>query len=401
MLEGTSQGSSRPFARPVPALTGVSNPDHVHGHHTQTFLSPGEACPPEAPFDEARLQADTERLQAIEDWNTHCGQTGGSFHLPHRRPPLVWTSRRQWLQQCSVALHVRPGQLFQRRRIPIVTIMAVARTCAQFADSRTGRRVTASTSTIGRLAAKLLDRDRPLSADTVRRCRAILAELGMAIECERGRYLTSAERQAATIHHGGLQNRAASVWSLVSPAAIVKICSHLPRRGLSSKFPSSTNSSPTRARTRSGAPSGRLQRKTSPPPLHAQRVAARFIEIAPGLAPRGHIGSLVKALTDHVDTHRWTAHDIIDLINRDTKHRGWTWPDTVHNPIRFLRWRLHHLHTELAGPSPSETAKARHRRDAAETRSFIARPTNTASADHRRLVIADLKATLTRHPSRK
>lgn len=357
MLTSTSQGRSYRHARLVPAPIGVSFPDPTDTNVGRSELA--TKADDHQTLTEEQLQANQQILRDIEEWNAASGQSGQSWKLPHQPPALVWTSRQQWDLQVSVAVHTSGLDLLRSRRIPLRTFMAISRACAALADSQTGRSLTASTATIGRRAAQIVGRPKPFAGDTVTRCRRILACLGMAVECARGRYLTIAERQAATIHHGGLQHRAASVWALISPKHIVTTCSDLPRRGHPSISPSSSKSSPKRARTRAAAPSGRHQQ---PRPLQDQRVAAKLAALAPGLAPRGHIGSLVDALTDLVDTERWNAHDLVELLSADTRKRGWTWPDHINSPVGFLRRRLRDLREDLAGPSPSDINRKNHQR---------------------------------------
>src|SRR3546814_15186537 len=59
--------------------------------------------------------------------------------------------------------------------------------------------------TIGRIAAELADRSRPFCHDVVSNARAVLAELELAVEVARGRYLTVDERFQAAVHHDGAQ----------------------------------------------------------------------------------------------------------------------------------------------------------------------------------------------------
>ncbi len=80
---------------------------------------------------------------------------------------------------------------------------------ASFADLRTGRRVTASREVLAERAG--------VSLTVLKRARRILAELGLAREMVRGRFLRTLEQWAAEAHHGRKQVKATSVWALVSP----------------------------------------------------------------------------------------------------------------------------------------------------------------------------------------
>src|SRR5699024_10005386 len=116
---------------------------------------------------------------------------------------------------------------------------------AKFADSRTGRGVTASNATIGRAAAEILGKE-SLTGRTVCTARWILAKLGLAVELERGRYLSTDERIAAAEHHGGVQLRAGSTWNLVLPKHRCAETFVLPPRGPRGSSTSSGSNSPKR-----------------------------------------------------------------------------------------------------------------------------------------------------------
>ncbi|MFI8977080.1 hypothetical protein ACIGO9_29655 [Nocardia asteroides] len=97
----------------------------------------------------------------------------------------------------------------RRHRTSTATVTAVAQVLAEFACSRTGRRVSASTATIAARAG--------VSMVSVQRARRVLRDLGLAREMVRGRHLTRTERLAATAHHGGTQIAAGSLWHLTQP----------------------------------------------------------------------------------------------------------------------------------------------------------------------------------------
>ena len=85
---------------------------------------------------------------------------------------------------------------------------------ARFADSTTGRGITAAVATIGRVAG--------VSESVVQRARRVRRDLGMGHEVVLGRQLQSREFMAAELHHGGHQRGAASGWALPSPRWVVE-----------------------------------------------------------------------------------------------------------------------------------------------------------------------------------
>ena len=142
-----------------------------------------------------------QRIVDAEKENTLRGQRGHSWALDGRQPALVWHSRTKWLTAAAAELACAPGrQLCRKWGVSSRTVLLVARACAHFADSSTGRGVTASNATIGRVAAELAGRARPYCHDVVLKARAVLAALELAVEVARGRYLTAEERFQAAVH---------------------------------------------------------------------------------------------------------------------------------------------------------------------------------------------------------
>ena len=299
------------------------------------------------------------RIAAAEAANRAHGQRGRSWALPGRSPAVCWSGRARWLLAVDVALATDEGRrLCRSRHLSPVTARAIARGCADYADSGTGRHLTASNSTIAAHAAEKAGRTRPWSHDVVANTRRVLELLGLAVEIARGRYLTAEERLAAAVHHDCVQMRAASTWSLT----LIRrwhTKSFLPRRGpTGSKTPRRCNS-PKRALTRAKAPSGRSPRdRQGPRPLAAQIVTADLISRTHGLDNGRHLGSLVDVITEMVDYQRWTGRDLVTVLNLDARTNPRDWPTHIENPAAFLRHRLSRIADRLAGPSPSSIAAA-------------------------------------------
>lgn len=321
------------------------------------------------------------RIEDAERENQLRGQRGRSWALDGRQPTLVWQSRTKWLAGTAAELAcIRGRQLCRKWRVSARTALLVARACARLADADTGRRVTASNETIGRIAAELADRSRPFCHDVVSNARAVLAELELAVEVARGRYLTVDERFQAAVHHDGVQIRAASTWALTTPRRWYTK-SYLPRRGPTGSKTPRRHCSPTRARKRASAPSGRsqgLQERERPRQAHI--VTAQLVAAATSLDNGQHLGALVDAVAEMVDCDRWTGRDLVAVLNQDARENPRDWPSTIQNPAGFLRHRLSRLRAVLAGPSPSEVAEQHRQRTLEEQRR---RAEAAAAADQR------------------
>ena len=303
------------------------------------------------------------RIEDAEKENQLRGQRGRSWALDGRQSALVWQSRTKWLAGTAAELAcIRGRQLCRKWRVSARTALLVARACARLAEGDTGRRVTASNETIGRIAAGLADRSRPFCHDVVSNARAVLAELELAVEVARGRYLTVDERFQAAVHHDGVQIRAASTWALTTPRRWYTK-SYLPRRGPTGSFTPRRKCSPTHARKRATAPSGRAQRLNERErPRQAHIVTAQLVAAAKSLDNGRHLGSLVDVVAELVDCDRWTGRDLVAVLNQDARENPRDWPSTIQNPAGFLRHRLSRLRDVLAGPSPSEVAEQHRQR---------------------------------------
>lgn len=303
------------------------------------------------------------RIEAADQENGARGQRGRSWSLDGRNPALVWQTRSRWLTGVAVELGCPRGQqLCRQRKLSPRTALFVARACARFADTGTGRGVTASNETIGRVAAELAGRAKPFCHDVVSNTRAVLAALELAVEVAQGRYLTVQERFLAAVHHDGVQLRAASTWALTSPRRWYSK-SYLPRSGTTGSKTPRSRYSPTHARKRAQAPFGRSQReKGRDRPREAHIVTAQLVAKAPSLDTGRHLGSLVDVIAELVDCDRWTGSDLVAVLNQDARENPRDWPARIQNPAGFLRHRLSRLSDVLAGPSPSEVAEQHRRR---------------------------------------
>lgn len=357
------------------------------------------------------LAAAEARITAAQQLNEANPQSGRSWALSPEPGALTrtvcWTSRRQWISGVAAALATTEGLELCRRRIRRAVVLAVARALARFADSRTGRSVTASASTIAAIAAKLLGRA-SLTPRTVYTARMILAELGYAVEVVRGRYLTGAERLAAAEHHGGVQTRAASTWALTlpRPPAGAQNVFHLPSCTSLSGLSTGSSGSPKRARAtarpHAKAPSGRFSRQRG---IRPQRVTAELLQHSTGLDTGGHVGRLVDVITALVDCDRWTGRDLARTLFLDARTRGLSWPDQIDNPAGFLRNRLEGITDQLDGPSPSELEADHARRARAEQDGRRAEREKAeqrrASSSHVANAMAEFREALTRRRSRQ
>lgn len=288
----------------------------------------------------------------------------GSWHLPvtdgaYSTIP-AWTSRESWIDQVDSALASAEGRdLCRANRVSATAARAVAAAHAGYADSGTGRTVTAAVASIATRAG--------VSTSVVNRTRRVLVALKLAREVVGGRHLRADERVAAKASHGGRQISAASVWALSTPigaSAQIKQRDSLPSpRRVSSSSSVRKNSPKPRKR---GPKNPRRER--APRPLHTQRAAAhlvsRLMPSAPSLGRADrtgqivgdhvHIGAVADTLTKAgIDTERWTGHAIADVIDAQQTAAGWV-TGRIESPLGWLRHRLAALAATWAGPSPAD-----------------------------------------------
>lgn len=421
VLLGTSQGNAYPDA-----LSTVEHSDLGVSWNKSHSLVPQTTQPATPPLQ-------TPWIDELRQLNTDTDQRGKSWTLPvnpgQEASIPIWTSRDGWMRQVRYAVtKTAAGRAAAaRHRIGVESMVAIAAVHASSADSKTGRRVTA---TVQNLAARA-----GVSESVVKRGRRVLKALHLGFELVRGRTLTTREFQAAEVHHGGRQHRAASVWALSSPpdlAAATPAPPQAKKRGSSHRrthraakhthhtTPTGSNPNPQardrdplslsgfspkgiscrevitkRACARENQPSSSNQ--TNPRPINLQRAASTLIAAAPVIAPSGHIGVVCDVIDRAgIDTIRWTGRDIAQALTADTVSRGELWPDTVRSPIGYLTWRLSRIDWSGLSPSEQRAAEAAHstqrraERDAERERSRRA----AASPEHRKALMEQIRATL-------
>src|SRR5699024_8953655 len=149
-LAGTSQGSAHP-------VTDSTNHDD------------------DLPRALADAKTRVRRLEALA-----ADQRGSSFMLPIAEGAYTtvnaWTGRHDWLNHCRWAIRTAEGERLRRHyQLALPTFLVAIAAIAAFADSQTGRDVAAAGRTIARHAGLG-------SAKAIQRARAILRDLGLAVE---------------------------------------------------------------------------------------------------------------------------------------------------------------------------------------------------------------------------
>ncbi len=407
-MKGTSQGNS------YPDIEKAQSESHVFGesHHDRSNCNTASTCADvDAEWAETVRKA-KERVEQLETFNAESGQRGTSWALPvepseQSRVP-IWSGRAEWLRQLrhQVTETDHGRAVLAANRIAVDTLMACANAHAHFAETRTGRGVTASKARIAERAGA--------SNSTIMRSRRVLKALAMGIEHARGRTLSTSEYMAAEAHHGGHQHKAASSWSLSSPKSVVmstpplerarrnrstravarasvRLSKATPGEGTKATADGSTNrthrdplsssalvssfssvgSSHQRARARKTI-STNAQR-----PIELQRAAASLAAHAPVFNTSSHIGVIADGIRKAgIDPTRWTGRDIAQALSRHTASNGQIWPTAseIKSPAAFLRFKLSQL--DWTCPSPSEKraeADAIRRREIAERHAESAR----------------------------
>ncbi|PCK23181.1 Rep protein [Rhodococcus qingshengii] len=356
-----------------------------------------------------------ERIEQLEKFNTDSGQRGTSWALPvepseQSRVP-IWSGRTEWLRQLRHQVtetdHGRAALAAQH--IAVDTLMACANAHARFAETRTGRGVTASKALIAEHAG--------VSNSTIMRSRRILKALTMGVEHARGRTLSSSEYMAAAAHHGGHQHKAASTWSLSSPRSVVMSTPPIecPRRSSRTRIvaraaavhPSNTSQYEHTQATASGS-SQRTHRdplsssalvcsfssegsshqrararKTistnTQRPIELLRAAASLAAHAPVFNTSSHIGVIADGIRKAgIDPTRWTGRDIAQVLSRHTADNGQIWPTAseIRSPAAFLRFKL--AQVDWTGLSPSER---RAQADATRSKEIALRQAECARRD--------------------
>lgn len=303
-----------------------------------------------------------------------------------RSPVVVWNGSRRW---CRAALRALRGLSIGVNR---VLLGAIVRAIASFAESRTGRCVTAGFEAIAR-RAKLPAPASGAARKMLQRVYGALQEIGAAVKLTIARRLTPIEQLAAQEHHGGTQKAVSHRLDLVMPggwdretaatgvedgaretaaaSAQVGESVHLSVGSYYRSFASvGLKYSSVRKRPRAQSSSerkARRARRAPRPDLATQRLAAELV--APGTGPlQGlhraygpdgdrHIGELCSLLLEvGVDPARWSARDLGEVLCQAFKREGRTWivPD---HPRSYLRYWLKKI--DFTAPSPTELAQAR------------------------------------------
>ncbi len=301
---------------------------------------------------------DTQRVvELIEELNAD--QAGRTWCLP--APPAsrsipAWTSRAAWQSVVRRRLNSRAGRRAVAKRYSDTEhVFAAAVMQASVADHRTGRHVTAGRELLARRAG--------LTLSQFDRARWVLADLGLAVEVARGRLLSTVERVLALHHHGQHQRRATSHWILTMQVTKALRRSRRGRR----RFPQPCDQPPLGGRSLSssvGKNSPKARPLTRTPgedrTLEAHKLVAGLLTRIPAIAahyrpaqlgPRAghlldrrrwrHVGELVDVVQEFRLVDRGLdAGAVQQLLEVDTAARGWNWPESINQPVAFLRTRL-------------------------------------------------------------
>ncbi|WP_439033281.1 hypothetical protein [Gordonia terrae] len=313
-----------------------------------------------------------------------------------RAPAQVpcWTSREAWLKAVAALLATAEGTAARRRhhRVAAATVLAAATAHAHYAETSTGRHMTAS---LRKLAGKA-----GLSLDQIKDGRRVLRTLGLLVDVAYGQRLTGIEIMAARAHHGGTQLRVASQISLTMPkdavAAVAvpepnrpsqgtdqgrhqqpKGCPPLSRQGSSRAF--SLSKSSTFSREKRTFPSKNRARGRS---LPIQKLAAGIVARCRGLDPdtdalasprrvvpeswrrpdfqrKHHLGRICDVLTDAgIDPTTWTPAAVVARLNDHGRNANLSWPNAIDNPAAYLRWRLGQIDWATPSSTPAQTPRA-------------------------------------------
>lgn len=307
----------------------------------------------------------------------------------------AWTSRAGWLASVAAWAASDEGRrACAGGHVRAVLVDRVAAVMARYADGATGRHVAATNAVIAAAAG--------VSERTVTTVRGLLAGAGLAIEAHRGH-----GRPGAPSSHRP------SVWHLISrrePVDSGAVCDLPPSLRDRWLCPVGSNSpSGAHARPRQANSTQKKPYKDRPPrPLRTQQLAAGVIARCVGLN-RIHPGHVADALTrSGLDLETWTAPAIITALNTDMAATGWHWPEQIHNPGGFLRFRLGRLPERPGGPprgrdegaaSPEKEEAASGPLDAALAGSGapqLPARSVTASPEQRAAALAEIRAVLAR-----
>ena len=237
-----------------------------------------------------------------------------------------------------------------RRRISIrrSTFLRFCEVEAESAHRRNGRRVATSHETLARRLG--------MSKITARRARQLMELLECSVTLRTGRYLTVAERLAATETHGGRQLRAASVRALVIPLTVQSVqnehlASSRSRRGLTRVLKSKTKRGKPHSEAAARPQQRQGQAKFVPGahearPLALLRFADELVRRMPwlsndeGALHRFHVANIVQR--ERFDFERYSAGDLIDMwsaMDRAADRESLP-ASTVRNPLGLLRRQI-------------------------------------------------------------
>jgi hypothetical protein len=210
-----------------------------------------------------------------------------------------------------------------------------------------------------------------------------------------GRYLTTAERKAARLAHGGRQYRAASLRALTVPKPQPVENVHLPSPREGKSLTLALKRSPRRANA-PGATAPRTIHGTKPRndlkprPLEDQRLAGELACRLPWLTRGRHVGVVAQFLARlDVSGSDWTAQGLLDAVSRFCATTGarMVTPGTHRDPVAYLAWLI--KSARAAGAEPN---RRRQLRDAAERRVERARQAEAARLEAERVAAIDWAA---------
>ncbi|PPF64722.1 hypothetical protein C5E16_14275 [Clavibacter michiganensis] len=308
-----------------------------------------------------------------------------------------WTSREAWLCAVRVVLDTPEAEVL-RRRISIrrSTFLRFCEVEAESAHRRNGRHVATSHET---LAARV-----GMSKITARRARQLMALLDCSVTLRQGRYLTTAERLAATAVHGGQQLRAASVRALTIPRNVpAQSNEHLASSPSGRAARPVLKSQPRRGKPHSEAASRPLRRRKGakfvpgsdrPRPLALLRFADELVRRMPWLSTdegehhRLHVCNIVQR--EAFDFERYSAADLIDMWTAMNRAQGReSLPSkNVKNPLGYLRQQVKAAR-EWADVVQPRARAAEASRISAERRARLARQAAERAAEAERRASID------------
>lgn len=252
----------------------------------------------------------------------------------HARLP-AWWGRQHWVDVASqLAIQLRP-QVCKDRHVLPATALRYARALARYADGRTGR---ACRPTNERLMA-----DAGLSRTHLKRCRAVLEDLGVLAVVVRGRSIMTYAERIRAWRRGSSHRAIAAEYALI-----------VPRRPQPPADPVEHGPPPREAwvarlshQISGSSPNNRPKDERASARTHSQRRPAgptlgqiRSRRLAAGLQRR--VGWLRATSPRRLTSlHRfaqqgWTPLDVHQALDEVLRARGWSVPDEVRQPAAYL-----------------------------------------------------------------